>query len=67
MLTRPIDAASGDGLRELSFSRGDILDIVDDSGGWWQARKADGVYGSEPIRFQNLSHNNGLPIACSLT
>ena len=32
---------------ELSFQRGDILDILDRSGKWWEARKLDGTQGSE--------------------
>jgi len=43
----PQDIASDDGLSELSFKKGEVLDIIDNSGKWWYARKADGVYGSE--------------------
>ncbi|KDE05572.1 hypothetical protein MVLG_04067 [Microbotryum lychnidis-dioicae p1A1 Lamole] len=34
--------ASPDDPNELSFTKGEILDITDTSGKWWQARKVDG-------------------------
>ncbi|SCZ93462.1 BZ3500_MvSof-1268-A1-R1_Chr6-3g08677 [Microbotryum saponariae] len=37
-----IDTASPDDPNELSFTKGEILDITDTSGKWWQARKVDG-------------------------
>ncbi|KAF8174711.1 hypothetical protein K438DRAFT_1848858, partial [Mycena galopus ATCC 62051] len=38
--------ASEDDPNEISFHRGEILDIVDKSGKWWKARKADGTTGT---------------------
>jgi SHO1 osmosensor len=32
---------------ELSFKKGEILDIFDRSGKWWEVRKVDGSKGSE--------------------
>ena len=42
-----LDTASPDDPNELSLSKGETLDIVDTSGKWWQARRADGTTGSE--------------------
>jgi SHO1 osmosensor len=39
--------ASPDDPAEISFAKGEILDIVDNNGKWWQARKEDGSTGSE--------------------
>ncbi|KAG6811573.1 hypothetical protein H0H92_006822 [Tricholoma furcatifolium] len=39
--------ASPDDPNEISFSKGEILDIMDKNGKWWQARKSDGKVGSE--------------------
>jgi hypothetical protein len=38
---------TGDDSDELSFKRGDILDIIDKSTTCWRARKADGTSGGE--------------------
>ena len=43
------DTASPDDPNEISFTKGEILDIVDKQGKWWQARKADGTLGSTSI------------------
>ena len=44
----PSDTASPDDPNEISFTKGEILDIVDKQGKWWQAKKADGTLGSKP-------------------
>lgn len=41
------DKASPDDPNEISFSKGEVLDIVDKQGKWWQAKKADGTIGSK--------------------
>jgi hypothetical protein len=41
-----IDTASPDDPNELSFSKGEMLDILDKTGKWWQAKKSDGTVGS---------------------
>lgn len=41
------DTQSPDDPNEISFTKGEILDIVDKQGKWWQARKTDGTVGSE--------------------
>ena len=42
----PLDTANPDDPNEISFAKGEILDIVDKQGKWWQAKKADGTSGS---------------------
>ena len=39
------DTASPDDPIEISFSKGEIIDIIDKTGKWWQARKKDGPVG----------------------
>lgn len=49
MLIRNItatDTASPGDPSEISFTQGEILDIVDRVGKWWQAEKEDGTHGS---------------------
>jgi uncharacterized membrane protein len=36
---------------EISFCQGEVMDIIDNNGRWWQARKADGTMGIVPSNF----------------
>ncbi|KAG2230506.1 hypothetical protein INT48_009881, partial [Thamnidium elegans] len=46
---------SPDDPNELSFSKNEVLDILDKRGNWWQARKRDGTTGIVPSNYVSLS------------
>lgn len=46
--------ASEDDPTEISFNKGDILEIVDSSGKWWQAHRPNGELGIVPSNYLQM-------------
>ncbi|KAI7852379.1 hypothetical protein BDC45DRAFT_185919 [Circinella umbellata] len=44
-------SASTDDPTELSFRKGEVLEVVEKKGNWWQAKKSDGTMGIIPSNY----------------
>jgi SHO1 osmosensor len=49
-----IDTANPEDNTELSFAKDEVMDIADNKGKWWHARKADGSIGVVPSNYLEL-------------
>ncbi|KAF9459215.1 hypothetical protein BDZ94DRAFT_1054728 [Collybia nuda] len=53
--------ASLDDPAELSFKKGEVLDILNKSEQWWEARKVDGTKGIAPSNYLKITSRTSVP------
>jgi hypothetical protein len=56
------DQAASDDPGELAFRKGEILEVLDRSGKWWEARRSDGRSGSTCAFLDYFSVNTKLSL-----
>jgi len=60
------DTGSADDPNEISFAKGENLEIIDKQGKWWQAKKSDGTVGSEyPLTAETMACAESCFCSCS--
>jgi hypothetical protein len=61
-----IDRANPEDPDELSFAKGEVLEMLDQRGNWWRAKKSDGTIGIVPSNYvsTNIYYGNHSKINC---